>query len=174
MRYHGETRPEIQHCSAYRFTPYWKTLYRVNAPTFWIITPKVFIIRHLFQHSHVPKQIRNRTIPKNQKWFKNFLAIIDESIVCEGFPQRSETGEMHCYTVFHGQFFCKVIVIPCLPEVCATHTYVHLWYTWTRYMYMQVHMICTLQTQYGATHSCFYQTARSCYQWVLCSHIVKC
>ena len=40
------------------------SVFRVNALTFWIITPKVFIIRHLFQHSHVPKQIRNRTIPK--------------------------------------------------------------------------------------------------------------
>ena len=35
------------------------SVFRVNALTFSIITPKVFIICHLFQHSHVPKQIRN-------------------------------------------------------------------------------------------------------------------
>ena len=36
----------------------------MNALTFWITTPKVFIMSHSFQHSHIPKHIRNRTIPK--------------------------------------------------------------------------------------------------------------
>ena len=40
------------------------SVFRVNALTFWIIIPKIFIIYHLFQHSHVPEQIRNWTIPK--------------------------------------------------------------------------------------------------------------
>ena len=40
-----------------------KSIFRVIAPIFWI-TLKVFIVHHLFQHSHVPKQIRNRTMPK--------------------------------------------------------------------------------------------------------------
>ena len=40
------------------------SVFWVNALTFWIITPKVFIVHHWFQYSHVPKQIRNRTIQK--------------------------------------------------------------------------------------------------------------
>ena len=43
------------------FTTYWvqQELYfdKINATTFWIIT-------HVCQHSHIPKQIRNRTISK--------------------------------------------------------------------------------------------------------------
>ena len=66
---HREARPEIWHRSTYRFHPVMNgssenSVFRVNAPKFWIITPKLLIVHHLFQHSHVPKQIRNRTISK--------------------------------------------------------------------------------------------------------------
>ena len=65
---HWGTSPEIQHRIALTNLPHngrsKNSIFRVNALTFWIITPKVFIVLHLIQHSHVPKQIRNWTIPR--------------------------------------------------------------------------------------------------------------
>ena len=51
----------------YRFTQYWhskKVRISMNAPMFSIITQEVFIVRHWFKHSHIPKKIRNQTISR--------------------------------------------------------------------------------------------------------------
>ena len=45
----------------------------VLSPTFWIITQEVFIVRHLFKHSRIPKKIRNRSIPRRVGIRLNFL-----------------------------------------------------------------------------------------------------
>ena len=111
---HRKTRPEYGNVALtdlLRNESSKNSIFQVNAPTFSIMTPKVFIVHHWFQHSQVPKQIRNLTIPKIAWNGLNILSY-DEKYCLLRTPTTEWDGwNIRCvyvarYTVFHGYFSC--------------------------------------------------------------------
>lgn len=65
----------------------------MTAPTFLIITQEVFILHHLFQHSHVPKQIRNRTM--SEIFWNGLILATMTNMVYYGLSLWWETNETY-------------------------------------------------------------------------------